>query len=110
MCNTHVYKCCLTGKLPQVARARLLHEIELHVTAASKRARATTLGLLSLVRWAIANTCVAQQGKTVERLLAGTLMISELPLWNERLNFQLMLRIATRGLHKTATWASTSGG
>jgi hypothetical protein len=29
------HKCCLAGKLPEVARARLLHEIELRVTAAT---------------------------------------------------------------------------
>jgi hypothetical protein len=41
----------------------------------------------------------------VERVLAGTpdgLTISGLPLWNERLISQLMLGIATPGVHKTA--------
>jgi hypothetical protein len=100
------HKCCLAGKLPEGVRARLLREIELRVTAASKLAQAATLGLLALARWVVANIWAVQPGGTVaERLLAETpdgLTTSGLPLWNERLISQLMLGIATRGVHKTA--------
>jgi hypothetical protein len=91
------HKCCLAGEMSNSTKERVLPAIEARVAAASRRTRAAMLGLLSLVRFVVADIWQRQQGTPAERLLAASdgIRVSGLHPWNTWLIRQLMVGIGS---------------
>jgi hypothetical protein len=96
------HKCCLAGKMPEGVRAR--NRASCH---RCQQARPVSdpgaAGTCAVGRCQHLGCRTSRHGgRTTASWTPDGVTISGLPLWNERLISQLMLGIATRGVHKTA--------